>query len=195
MHPADEAEFAEIITAEQGTIFVDGPKWSKPESPIVTDIQDAGNYLVIWNHSETPPLTAKHYREDEREWWYCDNEFLTIQFLRSGFQYSKPFLFEGRIAIGTTTRAKKIIHKPSAASVERRYKNLRKLIRKSYTNGIVIYQNTSLPRSNTNPGKPAADVWVGPHALQWLRQDPENRWVQQFRDALPRGYILDLVSE
>ena len=78
--------------------------------------------------------------------------------------------------------------------VEQRYKNLRKWVRKTYTNNLIIYQNTELPRSATNPIKPAADIWVGPHALSWLNEKPKDRWAQQSRFSSARGYLVDLVG-
>ena len=61
-------------------------------------------------------------------------------------------------------------------------------------NKVVIWQNRSLPRSRTNPIKPDVSLWVGPHAIRWLEQDPEHRWVRGIPDAPARGYLIDLVS-
>jgi len=195
MHPEDEEDFARYVTSEQEVVFVNGPKWNQPSPPICSDIEKAGNYLMIWNPSETTGLTANHHRKEDKEWWYCNNEYLTIQFLRSGFQFDEPFLFEGRIAVNTTSK-EKTVHDPSSAEqIERRFKNLRKQIKKTYRNSTLIWQNTSLPRSKTNPLKPAPNVWIGPHAIQWLEEQPRERWVQQFRGAGARGYILDLVQD
>ncbi|MCA8990123.1 MAG: hypothetical protein KDA78_20920, partial [Planctomycetaceae bacterium] len=193
MHPEDEKDFVRIITSEQGVVLVNGPKWDQPDPPVCHDINRAGNYLMIWNPSETPGLTANHHRKEDKEWWYCNNEHLTIQFLRSGFQYHEPYLFAGRIAVCTTS-LEKTVHDPSSAEqIERRFKSLRKQIQKTYRNSILIWQNPSLPRSRTNPQKPAPNVWIGPHAIQWLEEQPAERWVQQFRGAKPRGYLVDLV--
>lgn len=193
MHPKDEIEFTSVITGEAGVVFVDGPKWPTPRPAIAIELERAGNYLMIWKPSETPELTAKHHRKGDDEWWYCENEYLTIQFLRSGFQHDEPFLFEGRIAIATTNDDRDYFDKPSADSIERRFKALKTFIRKAYTNNVLIWQNTSLPRSRTNPTKPATNVWVGPNAMQWLNDDPAKRWVQQFRNASARAYLMDLV--
>lgn len=195
MHPIDETEFVSIVTGEKGTVSVDGPSWSTAQPPICTDLQHAGDYLMIWNPSETPPLAGKHYEKDNKEWWYCENEFLTIQFLRSGFQFGEPYLFEGRIAVATTDKGKTFFHASSAGRVESRYKTLRRAIKKVYTNKVIIWQSLTSPRSRTNPLKPDSATWVGPHAMQWLRQNERNRWVQQFRGAGARGYLLDLVKE
>jgi hypothetical protein len=194
MHPEDEAEFARAITAEPATVFVDSPTWPTPRPPVTTDLGKAGLYLLIWNPPETPKLTGKHYRNRDEEWWYCRNEFLTIQFLRSGFQYGEPYLFEGRIAVGTTDQDKSVFHARSAPAVEGRFKALRKLIKKTYANKAILWQALEVPRSWNNPLRPDANLWVGPHALQWLRQKPRNRWVQQARYARVRGYLLDLIG-
>jgi hypothetical protein len=195
MHPEDETEFAQYIIAESGVVFVDGPSWPVPRPPTMTDIHNGGNYLMIWNPTETPDLMANHHQKDGKEWWYCNNEFLTIQFLRSGFQYDEPYLFEGRIAIATTDKTKVYYHEPTASSIERRFKTLTKLLKKTYTNKVIIYQNVSLPRSKTNPLRPSTNCWVGPHAMEWLREEPSNRWVQQFREGRARGYLIDLTSD
>jgi hypothetical protein len=189
MHPDDEANFIGFVSAEPGTAFVDGPNWSAPQPPIVTNIERASRYLMIWNPSETPKLKGAHHRKDDVEWWYCENEFLTIQLLRSGFQCDKPYLLEGRIAIQTTK-----LHEPSAPAIETRFKRLRNFIKKSFTNNVIIWQNTEAPRSRTNPIKPRASQWVGPFAMVWLRQAPNERWAQQIpNSSAARGYLLDLV--
>lgn len=195
MHPDDEAEFAQHVNAEPGTVFVDGPNWPSSQPPVMTEIERGGDYLMIWNSNEAPSLKGKRYRSEGDEWWSCETEYLTIQFLRSGFQFGESFLFEGRIAVATTDQDKLHYHRATAPLVERRFKLLRKWIRQSYSNGVIIWQNIRAPRSRTNPLKPAADVWVGPHALQWFRKSPRERWTQQERDGASRGYILDLVRD
>jgi hypothetical protein len=195
MHPKDEAGFLSLITAEPGTVFVDGPSWSSPRPPIVTEVEKARNYLIIWNPSETPELKGKHHRKDNVEWWYCENEFLTIQFLRSGFQHGNSFLIGGRIAIQTTKHDRSYFHELSAAAIEKRFRRLRSFIKKTYTNNVIIWQQIGRPRCKTNPSKPTANDWVGPYAMEWLREVPEERWVQQVPNpGAARGYSLDLVQ-
>jgi hypothetical protein len=194
MHPEDETEFARIVSSEAGNVFVDGPKWRGPGPPIARELSTSGIHLMIWNRTETPELVASHHRKDENEWWYCENEFLTIQFLRSGFQFGEPFLFEGRIAVWTTANDKTHFQKSSSPGIEHRFKMLRTYIKKNYTNGVIIWQNLSFPRSKTNPLKPDPGLWVGPQAMRWLAEEPRERWVQQFRNAAARGFLLDLVS-
>jgi hypothetical protein len=194
MHPDDEAEFAKFVTSEAGTAFVDGPSWKEPRPTVSDNVEKVGSYLMIWNSSETPELIGEHYQKEESEWWYCKNEFLTVQFLRSGFQFDEPFLLEGRIAVCTTAKDKSLFHAPSATAIELRYKSLRRFIRKYYANGTIIWQALSFPRSKTNPLKPDSSLWVGPHAMRWLEREPEKRWVQQSRNAGARGYLVDLID-
>lgn len=139
-------------------------------------------------------MKAQHYDNEHGEWWYCKSEHFTLQFLRSGFQYGEPFLFEGRIAGCTTDKGQEYLHESSALLVEKRYESLRKWIRRSYWNNVLIYQNIALPRSATNPIKPAGNVWVGAFAMKWLQDDPANHWVQPFRQSNARGCLVDLVQ-
>jgi hypothetical protein len=194
MHPDDESTFAEKVLSETGTVFVDGPIWAQPQPPITKDIRTAGDYLMIWNSLETPELTGTHHRKEEKEWWYCNNEFLTIQFLRSGFHPTEPFLVEGRIAVCTTSKEKNFYHESSAGAIERRFKFLRNFIKKAYANKALIWQAISSPRSNSNPIKPDPCVWVSPNAMAWLEEEPRKRFVQQFRTAGASAYLLDLVE-
>lgn len=193
MHPADEKEFVSLILSEPGVALVDGPKWDQASPPICSDVSQAGDYLMIWNRSETANLKGKRYELNGKQWWYCANEQLTIQFLRSDKSRDKRVLLEGRLAVNTTDAAKTVRAPAVAESIERRFKNLRKALRKTYVNSILIWQNPTLPRSKTNPGKPAPSVWIGPHALRWLEEAPRERWVQQFRESIVRGYIVDLI--
>lgn len=194
MHPEDESEFARFVTSEVGTVFVEGPNWQLSRPAVSSEIATVGSDLMIWNPLETPELIGTHYRNEASEWWCCENRFLTIQFLRSGFQFGEPFLSEGRIAVATTDKDKSVFHTPSASAIEKRYTALRKFIRKHYVNGKIIWQALSFPRSATNPLKPDSCLWVGPRAMCWLEQAPETRWVQQFRSANARGYLIDLLD-
>ncbi|MCA9070408.1 MAG: hypothetical protein KDA84_15860 [Planctomycetaceae bacterium] len=191
MHPDDEDDFVREVLAEPDTVFVDGPKWKTKQPPVLSKVTDGNNfYFMIWNRAETPALTGRHHTKGDDEWWYCENEFLTLQLLRSKFFPS--FLTEGRIAVGSDRADPEI-----TAAVDRRYKRLRRWIKKFFTNNIIIWQNMSLPRSGTNPLKPSPTHWIGPHALSWLQGDSANRWVQQFGSTpgKVRGYLIDLVGE
>ena len=194
MHPEDEVEFVSLALTEPNTVFVNGPKWTTPTPALSTDIASVGNYLMIWNPSETRPLSARHHEKDGKEWWYCDNEFLTIQFIRSGIE-GERFLFTGRLAVATTEKWSEAVYdKESAASVERRFKSLSRAIKKMYSNGVILWQDVSRPRSRTNPSKPDPACWIGPHALRWLNGDPKDRYVQQFRNVGAHAYLIDLVG-
>lgn len=193
MHPLDEKVFVQTVLAEPGVVFVDGRKWLTPNPPIKTDISSAGDHLLIWQSGETPELEGHHHQKDNQQWWYCENEYLTIQFLRSGLQ-DEQYLFTGRIAIWTTTKEGEVTHLASAASIEKRFKFLKKFLQKTYTNNVLLWQNLSLPRSKTNPCKPDSKAWIGPHALEWLRENPTERWVQTFKGAGAKAYLLDLVQ-
>lgn len=191
MHPDDEADFVRIITAEPGIVFVNGPNWSTPGPPIMTDFAKPDSYLMIWNPTETPKLIGTHFRNGDEEWWNCKNEFLTLQFLRSGFQHGEPFLLEGSVSVGTTDQDKSFFHKPSAPAVDERFKTLRKFIRKTYTTKVIIWQPLDSPRSKTKRNIPDTSLWVGLHAMKWLRQKRRKRWVQQCRYTLTGGYLVD----
>ena len=125
-------------------------------------------------------------------WWYCRNEEVTIQFLRSEHRPGDPWVSDGRLAITTTQRGEQSEPGRKPSAVERRYLALKRHIQKTYTNKVVIWQNLSMPRSKTNPSKPDVSLWVGPNALHWLEHDPENRRVQQFPQSVARGYLLEL---
>jgi hypothetical protein len=197
MLPEDERELVRIITAEAGIVFVDGPKWDTPEPPIVSRLEACDSYLeylLIWNQLEQPSLNADRHERDGAVWWYCRNEEVTIQFLRSRYHPGDPCVHDGRLAVATTQRGEQARPGQNVSAVERRYLALKRHIQKTYTNKVVIWQNRSLPSSRTNPTKPDVSLWVGPHALRWLEQDPKNRWVQGIPDAPARGYLIDLVS-
>jgi hypothetical protein len=191
MHPSDEEEFIKVVYSEPGTVFVDGTDWPPP---IVSNFQEVGSILKIWNPADTSPLTSEKLSNDKKEWWVGSNDFLAIQFCRSGFQHGHPFLLGGEICIATTSKGGEVRNALSAPSIEKRYKSLRKYIQKTYTNKVLIWQCISYPRSKNNPSEPTNLFWVGPHALAWLNEDPKNRWVQQAPTNLARGYLLDLVE-
>ena len=188
MHPDDQAEFVDEVLSESGVVLVDGPKWETPDPPLLSGAEEGGRHLMIWNADETRPLLGRHHTHDGDQWWYCKNESLTLQFLRSSLYES--FIVEGRIAVGSDDAGK------SAAAVDKRYKRLRRWLKKTYTNGVLFWQNVNAGRSATNPGKPCSSSWVGPHAMAWLEQAPEDRWAEQDGpDPRPvRGYLVDLVG-
>ena len=54
MLPEDERELVRIIASETGTVLVGGPKWDTPEPPIVSRLEESGEYLIIWNLLRAP---------------------------------------------------------------------------------------------------------------------------------------------
>ncbi len=73
---------------------------------------------------------------------------------------------------------------------------MRKFLKKSYTNNVLIWQNTSLPRSKTNPLKPAPPIFGwGLMPCNGFAKTRQNRWVQQGPGMRPRAYLLDLITE
>jgi hypothetical protein len=193
MLPEDEDEFLRSILDEPGTVLVDGPRWDTPEPPIASDFAGVGPHLLVWKPSEHPKLAANRHEKGGSAWWYCRDERATIQFLRCRYRPGDRFVSEGRLAVATTERGERTTPGSPASPVERRFLALRRRIHKVYTNRVIIWQNRSLPRSRTNPLKPDPGLWVGPRALRWLEDAPEDRWVQVVPGSHARGYLLDLV--
>jgi hypothetical protein len=72
----------------------------------------------------------------------------------------------------------------SAKNVEKRYGKLRSHIKKTFSNSMLLWRWSEPvepygPEGNADPGKPDPQVWVGPHALRWLRERSDRR-VKQF---------------
>jgi hypothetical protein len=185
MHPMDEAEFVEAVLAEPGVVFVDGPSWTTPQPPTLTDIQSAGNYLMIWKPSETPQLRANRHRQDDQEWWYCKNEYLTIQFLRSGFQYEEPFLFEGRLAVGN----------PWPGNI-RELENVLERATILASGSSLEIPTDLLSASNPVPSGPeqASQKARDPSSLIRLPQSPAGL-EQPSLEAIERDYILTILQQ
>ena len=86
-----------------------------------------------------------------------------------------------------------------AQGVELHYKALRRFVRKHYINSVVRWCNPgipfgpAIPGRSANPGEPDAQVWVGPHALQWLRDDVQQRRVKQFRSTVVEARLADTL--
>ncbi len=55
----------------------------------------------------------------------------------------------------------------------------------------------AVPGRSANPDKPDAQVWVGPHVLQWLRDGgaQQRRVIKQSRNALVEARLADCLSE
>ncbi|MEM8672074.1 MAG: hypothetical protein AAGG48_31450 [Planctomycetota bacterium] len=184
MHPDDECEFASEILSDDSVQLIDGPRWKTKTPETFRTLSNIGTYCVIWSTSDMPELTARYVETCDD--WYCQSEYATIQFLRSELQDS--ILTEGSIAIATLQDA------PCEQSVEARYKTLRRFIKKRYTNSIVQWCNPQAPlaparpKRSANPSKPDPQVWVGPHALQWLEADTTRR-IKQHRSSIVEATV------
>jgi hypothetical protein len=191
MHPADEREFEELLVSDESIRFIAGPRW-KTESPktsrSLADIDD--DYCIIWSTSDIAKLEAEYIPSCDD--WYCRSEYATIQFLRS--ELDELVITEGRIAVST-------IHSDdfpasSAKSLEKRYGNLRNYIKKNFSNSIIQWRNPTVPYApagpnrSANPSKPDPQVWVGPHALRWLREGPDRR-IKQMRQSIVEAVLVD----
>lgn len=107
--------------------------------------------------------------------WYCRGEYATIQLLRSVI--TGTVVTEGRFAIATDQASQQT----ATANVERRYNMLRRLIKKTYVNGVVHWRNPQVPQApagrdrSANPSNLDRSLWVGPSAMTWLTADPMRR--------------------
>ncbi|WP_146534797.1 hypothetical protein [Rubripirellula reticaptiva] len=191
MHPADERDFEHLLVSDEAIRFIAGPRW-KAETPVTSrslaDIDT--NYCIVWSTSDIAKLKAEYIPACDD--WYCRSEYATIQFLRS--EIDEALITEGRIAVSTvpsrdfpTSRVK---------SLEKRYSDLRKYFRKNYSNSIIQWRNPTVayapagPNRSANPSKPDPQVWVGPHALRWLREEPDRR-IKQSRQSIVEAVLVD----
>jgi hypothetical protein len=190
MHPDDEREFEQLLVSDESIRFIAGPRW-KTETPKTSrSLADIGYYCIIWSTSDISKLEAEYIPSCDD--WYCRSENATIQFLRS--KMDGAVITEGRIAVSTNSS-----HDFPAARVkglEKRYGNLRKYFRQNYTNSIIQWQNPSLPYASAgpnrsaNPSKPDPQVWVGPHALRWIRGGPD-RSIKQTLQSTVEAILAD----
>jgi hypothetical protein len=179
MSSADERSFVGAIVKEAHTVLVNGPQWPSPAAPLVDPPQLAGaeTYLLIWNKSEVPRLSAKR----SGAYWEAYNEKTTIQFLRCQL-WDESVLTEGRIAISTEDK-----------HIQRRYQRLRQVIRQTCRNGLVCWLQPAAPRTAKNPSAPDRQVWVGPDALNWLRCSARHAFKQD-RHGLTQAIICETDS-
>jgi hypothetical protein len=190
MHPSDEKHFAAEVLLDETVLFIDGPRWKNETPQTVRTLEGiAGFYCIIWSPSDLPSLTARYIPSCDD--WYCNSESATLQFLRSRLHCS--VVTERRLAINTSNSEDLSIE--NAAALERRFKLLSRFIKKRYSNSILQWCNPTLPllparpgRSG-NPSKPDPQVWVGPYALQWLRED-QTRRVKQDAGAIVEAALV-----
>ncbi|HJR56498.1 MAG TPA: hypothetical protein VJ798_07955 [Rhizomicrobium sp.] len=187
MHPLDEAAFAEFLLADPSIRLVDGPRWPDPQPKLTRNSADVGSYALIWPSDRVPPLTAKHIPAAGD--WYCDSEGSTLQWLRSRLDGSD--LITGRIALHDFPA-----DFPQAAGerLKALYNRLRRRIKADYDNAVVRWGNPRYPFAparngrSANPGEPDKSLWVGPHALQWLR-DSRDHVFRPFPGAFVEGRL------
>lgn len=194
MHPSDESEFERLLLADESVRFIAGPRWIKEEpitSRSLADIDDT--YCIIWATSDISRLDAEYIPTCDD--WYCRSGHATIQFLRS--EMDEFLITEGRIAVSTIPSHN--FPDSSVKSLEMRYGMLRKYLRKNYSNSIIQWQNPMLPYApkgpnrSANPSEPDTQVWVGPHALRWLREGKDRR-IKQMRQSIVEAVLVDSIG-
>jgi hypothetical protein len=152
MHPHDEAVLVRELLRDPAVLFIDGPRWKTVTPPATRDFSAIGSYCIIWSPEDLRELAAEFIPRAND--WYCRSEHATIQLIRS--RMGEGFLSEGRLAVSTAAASEQ-----TAANVERRYKLLCRLIKKTYTNGVIQWRPRQADRS----------LWVGPAAMDWLAND------------------------
>jgi hypothetical protein len=194
MHPADEAEFEKLLVSDESIRFIAGPRW-KTETPetsrTLAEIDDT--YCIIWSTADMVKLKAEYIPSCDD--WYCRSEHATIQFLRSDMD--EAVITEGRIAISTIPSPD--FPAASARSLEKRYGDLWKYFRRIYSNSIIQWRNPTVPYApagphrSANPSKPDPQVWVGPHAVNWLRERADRR-IKQSRQGNVEAILVDAAQ-
>ncbi|TKR29252.1 hypothetical protein FCE95_13890 [Luteimonas gilva] len=187
MHPLDEAGFAESLLADPSIRLVDGPRWPAREPALARNLADIGGYALIWPSDRVPPLTARYVPAAKD--WYCDSEGSTLQWLRS--RTDGECLIAGRIALHDLPA-----DLPQAAEkrLKTLYNRLRRAIKADYANAVVRWGNPRYPYApagngrSANPSEPDKGLWVGPHALRWLRASPD-RIVRPIAGILVEGRL------
>ena len=184
MHPLDEAPFIAALLADTSVQLIDGPRWPE-QLPVTTRnlAQIKRSYCIIWSPQDRASLSARFIPTCND--WYCGSEQVTIQFLRSEIRGS--VITEGRIAVSTNE-----LTPEEAAGVEKRFKALLRFIKKQHRNKVLSWCNPHVPlvpvaaiaqegeKRSPNPSSPDASCWIGPHAMQWLAQDPAHCAKQAF---------------
>jgi hypothetical protein len=194
MHPSDERDFEQLLLADESVRFIGGPRWNTQEPVTSRSLADIHNtYCIIWSTSEISQLNAEYIPTCND--WYCRSEHATIQFLRS--EMDDTLLIEGRIAISTVPSID--FPELSVKNLEMRYGTLRKYLRKRYSNSIVQWRDPTRPYAprgpnrSANPSKPDAQLWVGPHALRWLREG-QGRRCKQMRQSNVEAVLVDGIG-
>lgn len=172
MHCDDEQALLGELLKDPSVAFIDGPRWKDPKPQTVRTLESIGNYCIIWSPEDLLELEARFIPTCSE--WYCESEHSTIQFLRSSL--NGDILTDGRFAVSTLSASAE-----AASGVERRFKAIRRFIKKHYSNAVLQWSNTELPMApagpsrSANPSKPDNSLWVGPAAMTWLRADDRRR--------------------
>lgn len=179
MHPDDEWPVIEALLQDPDVALINGPTWKTPVPEVSRSLSSVGSHAIIWSSADLPELSVEPYPTGTR--WELRSQPSTIQWLRSVLVGS--VLTEGRFAIRTDTAPP-----AAAAGVERRYKMLRSLIRKTCQNSAIEWRSTAVPSRAAANTPPDPQLWVGPRAMAWLLEDPV-RCVKQGVTYLVEGRL------
>src|SRR5262245_61862679 len=185
MHLDDEKSLIPELLRDSSVLLIDGPRWKQAKPQTSRDLSSIGHYCIIWSPGDLPELSAEYVPSVND--WYCRSEHSTIQFLRSRF--TDAVITEGRFAVWTEDA------EPTAASaVERRYKMLRTVLKRTYANSCVRWLSPTLPVApagpsrSANPSKPDTSLWVGPCTMAWLLAN-ESRRIKQSLTSSVEGFV------
>jgi hypothetical protein len=185
MHPDDEEPLAQELLHDPFIRFVNGPRWPTQEPLTSRELDMIGRSCIIWSVDDLPELSADFIPTCKD--WYCRSEHSTIQFWRSSLRGA--VVTDGRFAVATDGASPR-----AAEGIGRRFKALRKFLKKSYLNSVVEWRNTQAPSApagpsrSANPSKPDPSLWVGPAAVAWLRAD-SSRCIQFIPGAPVEGRL------
>ena len=188
MHPDDEAVLLAELLRDPAVLLVDGPRWKSATPPTTRNVSAVGSYCMIWSPEDLPELAADFIPTCND--WYCRSLYATIQFLRCSMTGTLITGY-GSFAISTA-----LADSNTAAKVERRYKLLRRAIKKTYRNSVVRWHNPNFPQAparpsrSANPSEPDRSLWVGPAAMTWLAGDAARR-IKNFAGAAVEGIVSD----
>jgi hypothetical protein len=175
MHKNDEREFASELLLDPAIRLINGPRWPQQNPKTWRRLEDIhDSYCIIWSAEDAPHLSSEYIPTCND--WYCRSEYATIQFLRSSMR--NGVLTTGRIACGYFPDD---FPEESAKSLTARFNQLRRLLKKTYRNSVVRWENPSLPYSDPIPGRsgnplpPDSSLWIGPHAMEWLKKSNKRR--------------------
>jgi hypothetical protein len=189
MHPDDEASFIDAVLDEPAVQIVDGHYWKSATPPctrLCSELNDTE--CLIWSPDDLPELKACQVLER----WSCDSLHAAIHFSRSEMHDS--VITAGRIAFRTDVHPD--FPASSVTQLKKRFNRLRRVIKKTYINSAIQWCNPKLPRRppserrSGNPGKPDSRHWIGPNALEWLRDDRTRR-VKQFMQLATEAFLCD----